>query len=46
MLLIVKKYEKDRELLQGLFETISEELFRRDISSTALRQKGIVLPAS
>ncbi|KAK9917941.1 hypothetical protein WJX75_009936 [Coccomyxa subellipsoidea] len=30
----------------GLFETISEELFRSDISSTALRQKGIVLPAS
>ncbi|BDA48658.1 hypothetical protein COCOBI_12-3390 [Coccomyxa sp. Obi] len=30
----------------GLFESISEELFRSDVSSTELREKGVVLPAS
>ena len=32
-------------LLQGLFESIPEELFRSDISSTELRNKGEGLQA-
>ena len=31
---------------QGLFESISEELFRSDVSSTELRERGVVLPTS
>lgn len=32
--------------MQGLFESVPEELFRSDISSTALREQGIVLKAT
>jgi hypothetical protein len=32
--------------MQGLFESIPEDLFRNDISSTELRQKGAGLPFS